>query len=182
MGPIPRIITNDSARSVRMSFKDILAVSTGAGGTAAPTFSLGVVSSAINPMGALIPRLQTLSTMYRQFYLNKLTISWIPCASTSSAGTVAIGVDQAVTAVAPTTHSNVYRHVPAVLSDIKAPMRIVWDSRMALKNDAKYTTLLAGIDEDGLSYGVFQCYATGPVSTPIGVLEIICDVTFTGPC
>jgi len=133
-------------------------------------------------MGTVIPRLKTFSGIYRQFRFNRISFRWIPVASTASAGLVAMGVDQLVTAQVPTTHADVYRHVPATLGDIKAESAIVWNSKQAMNNDMKYTIAQPSLDEDSLSFGVYQCFVTGPASTQVGVIEMICDVTFTGPC
>lgn len=172
----------DSSRSVRTSFKEIYPISTGTGATCFAAFTLGVnTTSTLVPLGAAVPRMKTFGTIYRQFVLNRVSFRWIPCASTSSAGIVAMGVDQLVTAVSPTALQDVYRHVPSVMNDIKADGSIVWTNKAARTNDLKYTITQTGLDEDSMSYGVFQLYGTGPASTQVGIVEIVVDITFTGP-
>lgn len=166
-----------------MVFKDIFSVSTNASGTNAIAYTLGIgYTTAIYSVATVITRLSTMAGLYRQYVFNSVKVVWIPCASTSSAGTVCMGVDQAVTAAAPTSIGQVYHHVPSSMFDIKAASSITWSARAAGKNDFKYTTALSGLDEDALSFGVFQAYCSGPASTQIGYLEFIVDVSFTGPC
>lgn len=179
---VPRALVNNSARSVRMTFKDINLINTGAGGFTTPTFALGIATTGGNSaLGTVVPRMATMAGLYRQFYLNSVTFRWIPCASTSAAGTVAMGIDQAVNASIASGIGQVYHHVPSTMSDIKAACAITFTGKQALKTDYKYTSTLTGLDEESFSFGVFQSYVTGPVSTQVGVIEIIVDVTYTGP-
>jgi len=165
-----------------MTFKDIITVGTNASGIAQPTMTLGIATTtSVPPIGSFVGRAATMAGLYRQVYLNNVQFRWIPCASTSASGTTVMGIDQAITAIAPTNVQQVYHHVPSVMADIKAPASISWNAKQALKNDYKYTGTLTGLDEDALSFGVFQCYATGPASSQIGIIEIIIDLTFTGP-
>lgn len=166
-----------------LTFKEILPFNTNASGVNAYAHTLGVnTNTTLYTMGSLIPRLKTFGAIYRQFRFNRIVFHWIPVASTATAGVMAMGVDQLVTAVVPTAHADVYRHVPSKLGDVKADSTIVWTSKQAMSNDLKYTVTQAALDEDSVSFGVFQLYATGPASTQVGMLEVICDVTYTGPC
>lgn len=182
-GAVPRPLRQDTARSVVMTFKEIVPHSTDTNGKVASALTLGVsTTGTLWSLSTVIPRLLTFGRVYRQFKFTRVVFRWIPVASTASAGVMAMGVDQLVTAQIPTAHADVYRHVPSTLCDIKAESTIVWNCKQAMNNDLKYTITQTALDEDSVSFGVFQLYGTGPASTQIGILEVICEVMYTGPC
>jgi hypothetical protein len=102
--------------------------------------------------------------------------------SSTTAGNITFGVDLAVTAGAATTQSNVYHHTPSVMSDVKQRASITFTGGQALKTEPKSVIAQSGLDEDELSFGVFQCYLNGPVSTAMGYIEVTTDISFIGPC
>lgn len=183
---VGRTISSGNSNSINMSFKDVFTIGSGSGGGGNGSLSFANVTTigTNNCIGVVMPRFSTMCGMYRQFMLHNVKLSWIPYQPFTTAGSVALGVDQAVTATIPTQIGQVYRHNPSKLADIKVPVSIVWRAKEhAGKTEPKGTSLLAGLDEDAVSFGVAQWWiASNVASSPmLGLMEIDIDVTLLNP-
>lgn len=183
---VGRTISSGNSNAIKMSFKDVFTIGSGSGGGANGCLSLANVTTlgTNNCVGVVMPRFATMCGMYRQFMLHNVKISWVPYQPFTTAGSVALGVDQAVTATIPTAIGQVYRHNPSKLADIKVPVTIVWRAKEhAGKTEPKGTATLLGLDEDAVSFGVVQWYISSnvPSSPMLGLMEIDIDVTLMNP-
>lgn len=171
---------------MRVRMKDIVSVSSNVDskvlGGIGLTLSSTITYANWITLASVVPRLSTLASLYRQYYLNSVKFSFIPGQGDSAGGNFSMGVDQAVNAAAPNTLGQVYRHVPSALMDIKDHKTIMWTGKSAWKNDLKYCAALTGLDEEALSFGVFQYYGANSVAnTTVGIIEIEVDITFSSP-
>lgn len=168
---------------MRVRLSDIFVISSQVNGSVSGAVCLSVSAASPNQsLGAVIPRLSTLSGLYRQFFLNSVTFIWTPGQGDQAGGNFSMGVDQAVNAAVPTAFSQVYRHVPSSLGNITEKKSIMWTGQQAYKNDMKYCVQLAGLDEEAVSFGVFQFFGSNSVaSVAVGLMEVQVDITFTAP-
>jgi len=151
-------------------------------GTLATNYVLGAVTTygSTSTLGSVIPRFYTICGLYRQFMINKLVIKWIPNQAFTTSGSVALGIDTSPVAGVPGNLGQVIHHNPSFLIDLKTANQMTFIPR---KKDPRYTALVAGIDEDELSFGQLQVYSTNGLaaSVPVGLIWFELDVTLIGP-
>jgi hypothetical protein len=177
--------TLNTGNAVRLQLKDVFAVANGVTtGVASSAIPLAVnTNQTLTPLGTFIPRLTTISGLYRQFYINRITFSFVPNSGDATGGSIAIAVDPEPLAGAPTTFGSVVRHRSAFFTDIKAPAMLSWTAKQDGKDKKMVVNNLVNRDEDALSFGVLQIYSSNTVTanTNIGNIMVMLDVTFIGP-
>lgn len=181
-------------QTLRTVFKDVITIgnvspSGGTAGVASYAWNLGVASTSsggtINGLfsSSWMPRAATVSTIYRQLRLNRLTVQFVPYASTSNSGAVAIGVDPDPSVVAPTTVGGVLRHKSSTLCDLTMKGQITYMPMQDSKKDPRYTLYQTGRTDDEMAFGVLQLYGQNTMASGgiIGYLAVTADITFIGP-
>lgn len=182
------VLRSVQTQSLRTKIKDVFTVQCNATGAFSPSISLAIASNTGNYLlSQVATRLSTMGSMYRNYFLHTVKITWIPYQAYTTSGSVCMGVDQAVNVGGATTVQGVYHHFPSGLADIKKQFTITWSAKNAMKNDPRYTASGAagttGPSEDELSWGVFQMYGSSNLtsSVAVGMLEFDMDVTFLNP-
>jgi len=172
---------------LRVVQKDLVTYNnTPTAGTTISAMTLGLATTVttqyVSTLGLFVPRLVTLGGLYRQFSINSIKFEWVPNQGYNTSGTVVMGVDPSPLAGVPSGTSSVMHHSSAKLFDIKAGASIVWKPSDESKKGVRYTTGATGLDEDELSYGVFQLYSANGVaaSANVGNLVVTADITYSG--
>lgn len=191
---VGKSISLNNADSLRVVQKDIGALFNGATAgvgvsgitlgiaTTLPNGSPSLLSQGLVSLGSVVPRLVNFAALYRQFTINSLEIRWIPSQGYTASGSVALGIDPSPLAGVPSGFNSVVHHTTSKLFDIKAEQAVVCKPTSLGKSGSRYTTAIAGLDEDELSYGVIQLYTNNGAATyaSMGNYLVSVDVTFRG--
>lgn len=183
---VPRGLGGDQAMTVTQ--KDVIALGTGAGSAGAGTsvWGLGFATSSLSRDGLFnstwMPRLAALAPSFRQFKLNWVQVDFVPYASSTVSGSVAIGFDPDPTQTYPTTLGQPLRHKVSCMSDLVAKCTLRYGPLMDGKKDPRFVAG-AGRTDDELLYGSLEIYTVNslPASTPYGYIVVTANVTFIGP-
>jgi len=187
MMQVGKTISLAGSDKLRMVQKDIVPVNNGVGaGVANFNIVLGTgttLTSNNATLVNLIPRFGPMATSYRQFMINSVSFTFIPNQGYTTGGTMSMGVDPSPLASVPTGLGNVLHHSCSKMFDIKSGATIMWKPSMASKgNVPRYTVPLGSLDEDELSFGIFQMYSPNSLAANvnIGNILIAADLTFLG--
>lgn len=187
IGGLGRPIYTADNQSLKMAFNDIVTINnTGTAGVANVAIALSAgTTTGLPTLATFLGRFSTMSSLYRQFTINRVCFEFVPVVPYTGYGQVAMGVDPACIAGLPGAFASVIRHNKSCLFDIKSTgIRIVYNPTLDRKKDPRFCQGGTGIDEDELSFGMFQLYSTGNsvlASATIGTLLVSLDVTFLGP-
>lgn len=179
-----------TTQTLRATFKDLITITNGstAGVSSyawnigfAPTSSGGAIVGLFN--SAAMPRVATVSTIYRQFKVNRLSAQFVPFASTATSGAVAFGVDPDPSVVLPTTIGGCLRHRSSTLNDLMVKSGITYGPLLDGKKDPRYTIYQQGRTDDEMAFGVLQLYSVNSLAAnaTVGYMFITVDITFSGP-
>lgn len=189
---LSRGVTGGNSAIMRVTQQDVVALANQSptaltANAASYVYPLGLATTLTGTNGTLsnaIPRLGTISALYRQFRILSLTFKFIPNQGYTASGSVAMGIDLSANAGVPSSFNNVIHHNPSVLFDVKAEKTITWNSNRAMKKDPRYCVAAGVADEDELSFGQFQLYSTNGNASgaALGILWISATLEFSGPC
>lgn len=179
-----RVVTLGGSDKLRMVQKDIISINNQATAGVCgygTLLGIGTTIAGINTIGSVVPRFATMGPLYRQFVLNSISFTWVPNQGYTTGGTVCMGVDPSPFAGIATSNSSVLHHTSSKMFDLKASATIMWKPAHKA-NVPRYTQQIGTVDEDELSFGVFQLYSTNSIAASgnIGNLVISADITFTG--
>jgi len=185
-GGVPRTIP--TSNTMRATLTDVSDFSNGAGGSPAfQAWGLGQGTNTNTIVGIFgltgpISRGYTLSTLWRQFVINRFTVSFVPNVGYTTLGSIAMAIDPDPSAGQPGSYSSCIRHTVNVFGDIKSPASITYNPQIDRKVDPRYT-LSSGKDDDEKSFGVVQVWSANgaPANGTIGTLMWTMDITFIGP-
>lgn len=185
MYEIGKTVSLGTSDKLRMTQKDITSIfnqATAGVSALGITMGLGTTIAGIGTLaGNLVPRFATMAPLYRQFVLNSITFTWVPNQGYTTGGTVCMGVDPAPFAGVASSNSSVLHHTTSKMFDVKASASITWKPT-SKANVPRYTQQIGSVDEDELSFGVFQLYSTNSIAANgnIGNLVVTADITFMG--
>jgi len=173
-----------NSNSLKIHVKDVFAIAnTATAFVASSAIPLAVnTTTAFTALGSFVPRFATMAQLYRQFVIDRIVVSFVPNAGDTTGGSIAVAVDSDPFTTAPTTYGQVVRHRSGFFTDIKAPASFVWSSKQD-NTSKKMVFVVAGRDEDQMSFGAIQIYSSNTVAAlaNIGNVMISVDATFTAP-
>jgi len=183
-----KTVSLGNADSMRVQQKDVVTINnTTVSGVCNLVITCGLASTVAGAsnylsLGTAVPRLSTLGGLYRGFKLNSISYTWIPNQGYTASGSVCMGVDPSPLSGLPSSYGSVLHHSSSKMFDVKAGTTVTWKPQIDSKSGTRYTTATTGLDEDELSFAVFQLYSTNGIaaSTNIGNLIVSADITYVG--
>lgn len=183
------------SQRIRSTFKDLYALTNTIANGGSWGWSMGSVTTAsangLFSGGSYMPRAYQFSILYRQYLLHSVSCEFVPYASTSNSGSVAMGFDPDPSAGVSTALASPLRHRVSTLSDLTKRATITYRPAIDLKKTPKFTYsdssgtgVQAGTrSDDEVSFGTLQVVTANSMASaaPIGYLVWTIDVTFMGP-
>jgi len=111
---------------IRVTLRDMRTAVNTAASTCDQYYQLAINFTANQDMRTWLARANTLSGSFRFFKVRRLIFEFTPSLAYTSPGYIALGVDPDPSAAAPGAASNVFRHNPSCLGDIKDKHQLIW--------------------------------------------------------
>jgi hypothetical protein len=125
------------------------------------------------------------ATMYRQFRIVKLRVTFITGCPNTVSGTYGMGIDADPLAATGNSYQSVVRHTPHAITPVFANASFVWTPTSHRDTEDKFTLCVSSrTDESEQSFGVLQTYSSNSAASGVtlGVLQIEGTFKFSDPC
>lgn len=152
----------------------------------------GAISLAINSalsgavtLGSMFgTNLTNWATMYRQFRILRMRVTFVTGCPNTISGTYGAGIDADPQAGSAANYQSVVRHTPHFITPVFANAGFTWTPTSQRDKEDKFTLLGGRTDESEQSFGVLQSYSanSGTTGQVLGVIQIEATFRFSDPC
>lgn len=124
------------------------------------------------------------ATMYRQFRILRMRVTFVTGCPNTISGTYGGGIDADPQAGPGVSYQSVVRHTPHFITPVFANAGFTWTPTSQRDKEDKFCILAGRTDESEQSFGVLQTYSanSGTSGQILGVVQIEATFRFSDPC